>query len=91
MYFIILRILTYFNTTHNRTQGILSSVASNNTWYYKKGLLQLHVITDTFIVWQTAPDNDFIKSKHVLKTKFSLLVVVTENIEYGELYVCNGV
>jgi hypothetical protein len=40
------------------------------------------MISDMFIVWQTAPDNDFIKSKHVvLKTEFSLRVVVTENIE----------
>jgi hypothetical protein len=34
------------------------------------------------IVWQTALDNDFNKSKHVvLKTEFSLWVVVTENNE----------
>jgi hypothetical protein len=39
-------------------------------------------ISDMFMVWQTALDNDFNKSKHVvLKTEFSLRVVVTENIE----------
>jgi hypothetical protein len=61
-------------------------VWSGTTWYHNKGLPQLYTISDMFIVWQTALDNDFNKSKHVvLKTEFSLQVVVTENNEWVDI------
>jgi hypothetical protein len=58
--------LIVFN--ERKTQGILLSVAYNNTCYSKNVLVQPYTISDMVItrIWKIALENDLIKSKHVV-------------------------